>query len=73
MLAHTCDPSSWKVEVGGLEVQGHPWLHSSKSAWAIGNPVSNKQKRNAEDGKGGGEGRRRREKKKGISLKPAKS
>lgn len=25
--AHSCNPSTWKVEAGEAEVQGPPWLH----------------------------------------------
>jgi hypothetical protein len=28
MVAHTCNPSSWKVVAGGLLVWGQPGLHS---------------------------------------------
>lgn len=27
MVAHTCNPNSWEMEVGGLGVHGHPWLY----------------------------------------------
>ena len=28
MVAHICNPSTWKVETGGSRVQGQPVLHS---------------------------------------------
>jgi hypothetical protein len=34
---HTCNPSIWKAETEGLQVQGQPWLHSKTAA-------TNKQK-----------------------------
>lgn len=41
VVVHACHPSIWEVEVGGSEVQVHPWLLGSlKPAWAIGGPVS---------------------------------
>lgn len=27
-MAHTCNPSTWKVEAGGLEIWGHPCLYT---------------------------------------------
>ena len=27
-MAHTCNPSTWEIEEGRLEVQGQPQLHS---------------------------------------------
>jgi hypothetical protein len=28
MVAHNCNPSFWKAETGGSQVQGQPGLHS---------------------------------------------
>jgi hypothetical protein len=28
MLLHACNPSTWEAEVGGMLLQGQPWLHS---------------------------------------------
>lgn len=29
MVVHTCNPTSWEVEAGESEVQGHPWPQSN--------------------------------------------
>lgn len=26
VVVYTCEPSTWKIEAGGSEVQDHPWL-----------------------------------------------
>jgi hypothetical protein len=28
VVVHMCEPSTWQVEAGRSEIQGHPWLHS---------------------------------------------
>jgi hypothetical protein len=28
MVVHSCNPSTWEAEAGGLRVQGQPWLHN---------------------------------------------
>jgi hypothetical protein len=29
MVVHTCNPSTWEAEAGGLRVQSQPGLHSN--------------------------------------------
>lgn len=31
-VLNTCNPSTWEVEAGGSEVEGHPWLHKEFEA-----------------------------------------
>lgn len=28
VVVPACDPSTWKVQAGGLEIQGNPWLYN---------------------------------------------
>ena len=39
MVAHTCHPSTWEVEAGGSEVQGHPWTHYEGAAQGADNCI----------------------------------
>lgn len=32
LVVHTYNPSTWEVEVGGSEIQTHPYLHSTFEA-----------------------------------------
>lgn len=32
IMSHTCNPSNWEVEAGGLGVLRYPWLHSEFTA-----------------------------------------
>ena len=44
-VVHICSPSTWEVETGGSEVQGHPLLLSEFEASLefMRDPVSKKQ------------------------------
>jgi hypothetical protein len=60
IMSHTCNPSNWEVEAGGLGVLRYPWLHSEFTASlgyrrpCLKQDKTNKQQQQQQNPKGGG-------------------